>query len=387
MYNLLTDKLIQVVDVDGAQLQCTLPEVYTLAAADRIDAFMKLRQHQWQPWHCLLVQLGAMAILRSDAQKVPSDAEGWAQVLRALTPEFPDDEPWQLVVDDWQSPAFLQMPSPETVIKDYKSGVASSDLLDMLVTSRNHDLKMGAAQNPEVEDWLFALVSLQTTEGFLGAGNYGISRMNGGFSSRCFVGLSPLGGVGAHITRDIEALLVKRKDICKTYKVLYPRPDNGIPLVYLLPWDGLSSLPITELDPYYVEVCRRVRFVSDADTQRIAVKVANSKKARIDASMLNGNTGDPWAPVVKGDDGKALTLDARGFSYKRVCDLLFSSNWVKPALAKPTDQERGTDMQFVLSAFVRGQGKTEGWQQRTIPAGEAIVSLFSSGGELIGELG
>jgi CRISPR system Cascade subunit CasA len=41
------------------------------------------------------------------------------------------------------------------------------------------------------EHWFYALLTLQTMQGFLGAGNYGISRMNGGFASRPSVGLAP----------------------------------------------------------------------------------------------------------------------------------------------------------------------------------------------------
>ena len=35
--------------------------------------------------------------------------------------------------------------------------------------------------------------------------------------------------------------------------------DNGLALVWLSPWDGATSLRPEELDPYYVEICRRVR--------------------------------------------------------------------------------------------------------------------------------
>ena len=61
----------------------------------------------------------------------------------------------------------------------------------MLITSRNHDLKQNVARQAEPEDWVFALVSLQTSEGYGGSGNQGIARMNGGSSSRPMLGLAP----------------------------------------------------------------------------------------------------------------------------------------------------------------------------------------------------
>ena len=55
--------------------------------------------------------------------------------------------------------------------KDYKNPVLTPDQLDMLVTSKNHDLKSTVAGQTNFNDWIFALVTLQTMEGFAGAGN------------------------------------------------------------------------------------------------------------------------------------------------------------------------------------------------------------------------
>ena len=69
--------------------------------------------------------------------------------------------------------------------------VETPDALDLLITSRNHDLKQAVARRADPEEWIFALVSLQTGEGFGGAANYGIARMNGGSSSRAMMALAP----------------------------------------------------------------------------------------------------------------------------------------------------------------------------------------------------
>ena len=391
MYNMLTDRVVSV-RVSSASggfeiTSSTLPEIYDFAQRDCIQGFNSLRPHQWQAWHCLLAQLAALALVKKGTSELPQTAEQWTELLRHMTVHWPDDEPWQLIVDDWQKPAFLQMPTPAGSEQEYKQTVTASDQLDMLVTSKNHDLKTAAAQQAQAEDWLFSLVTLQTTEGFLGAGNYGISRMNGGFSSRCFIGLAPAGGIGSHLIRDIEALLEKRTDIQDNYRHLYPEGANGDGLTWLQEWDGKTSRAMSGLDPYYIDVCRRVRLKASAgESGTLVAKVANSKKARLDAAAMNGNTGDPWAPVLIGDDAKALTLDARGFHYKRIVELLLSNTWLLPPMSQPRMNERGEEMEFIFCAFVRGQGKTEGLHQRRIPTGEAVKRLFGKNIEPLGAL-
>jgi hypothetical protein len=59
-----------------------------------MDRTGALRPHQRHPWHALLCQLGALACLRTGLAAPPPDAEGWRTALRALTPDFPDDDPW-----------------------------------------------------------------------------------------------------------------------------------------------------------------------------------------------------------------------------------------------------------------------------------------------------
>ena len=60
--------------------------------------------------------------------------------------------------------------SSEDKWKDYKNRVETPDELDMLVTGKNHDLKVNVAVNPDLDDWLLALLTLQTMEGVYGRG-------------------------------------------------------------------------------------------------------------------------------------------------------------------------------------------------------------------------
>lgn len=344
----------------------SLPDLFAALMADSVVAFPALRPHQRHAWHAFLVQLGATAMHRSGASSPPSEGAEWAALIRSLTPDFEADEPWCLVVDDITCPALLQPPAPAAEsIEDYKHALETPDQLDMLVTSKNHDLKAAVAQGSYPDDWLFALVTLQTMAGFDGSKNYGISRMNGGLGNRPAFSLAPSGGPGAHVRRDIVALLDHRTDLLTDFEL----NDSGESLLWMLPWCGTSSesLPLNSLAPFYIEVCRRVRLVSTPD-KGLHGRKATSQAPRLAASVLKGRTGDPWTPInVK--EGKSLTLAAGGFTYRRMTDYLTSPDWQRPALLRPTRDEQGSgrQMNLVARAMVRGQGKTEGFHERSVP--------------------
>ena len=191
MFNIVTERLIRITTSDGTR-STSLSEGFAALMTDEVETFPALRPHQRHAWHAFLVQLGAMAMHRAGLTRPPEDAAEWLHIIRALSSDYPDDEPWQLVVDDITKPAFMQPPASFTEReKDYKRVVATPDELDMLVTSKNHDLKPTVATQAAPDEWLFALITLQTMEGFSGSGNYGISRMNGGLGSRTAFTLTP----------------------------------------------------------------------------------------------------------------------------------------------------------------------------------------------------
>ena len=202
------------------------------------------------------------------------------------------------------------------------------------MTSKNHDLKSAVGRNGHADDWMFALITLQTMEGFLGAGNYGISRMNGGLGSRPAVSLAPMGGLGAHVRRDMNILAENRSAMLSEF----PLSDTGQMLLWAVPWNGTKgeALMFDQLDPFYIEVCRRVRL--RRDTGRISAIRATSKGTRIAAKDLKGRTGDPWTPIQA---DKSLTLGPGGFTYKRVREYLASPKWKRPILLTPTGGREG----------------------------------------------
>lgn len=373
LFNLLVDPVIRAVLKSGEETSLALPELYAALFVDSVESFSALRPHQRHAWHALLCQLGALACIRSGRAEPPADAPAWRDALRKLTPDFPDDEPWRLV-SNLDKPAFLQ---PVVGPLEGFKRLATPDELDILVTAKNHDVKGARLADARPDDWLFALVSLQTMEGFLGAGNYGVSRMNGGFSNRPGFSIAPPGGVGAHVRRDVERLIGLREKMLNDHDVF---DENGLALVWLEPWDGATSLKPKRLDPYYIEICRRVRLV--AEDGRIHALAAGSKAARIAfGKEAKGLTGDPWTPIETSEgDAKALTIDARGFSYRRMSEILFGEGFAPAPLQQifPQDDASGALM-LVARALARGQGKTEGLHERHILASRRIVRLLADG--------
>ena len=131
----------------------------------------------------------------------------WREGIRALTEAegCADDGAWTLVVEDWSRPAFMQSPAPDA--RAYSPKALTPDVLDLLPTAKNHDLKSSRLAAFEPEDWVFALISLQTMSGVFGSGNYGVARMNGGYGSRAVAGLTTALGPGGRFLEDVRRLL------------------------------------------------------------------------------------------------------------------------------------------------------------------------------------
>lgn len=337
----------------------TLPGLFAAMARGEVQSFAALRPHQRPAWHMFLVQLAALGLWRADLADPPPDEGAWRTLMLTLTSG--EETAWALVGPE-DRPAFLQ----PAVVPDLKwSRVETPDALDMLITSRNHDLKQQVAHAAEPQDWVYALVSLQTGEGYGGAGNQGILRMNGGSSSRPMLGFAPAfpngGGPdpSAWWRRDVHRLLALRQ----AGRGLDYGTGDGPALLWTLPWPEGRQLALAELDPWFIEVCRRIRLTRESD--RLVALRTTSARARINADGVNGVTGDAWAPVTMDKSPRSLTLSGGSFDYERICELLFSANWQRPALAEPAEREG--DLLLVAEAFSRGNSKTEGFKSRIVP--------------------
>ena len=387
MYNLLTEPLIRYDCADGSRVPASLPEVFTALMADTVEAFPALRPHQRHAWHAFLVQLGAMAMHRAGLEVPPQSVDEWARIIRGLTPEWPDDEPWHLVVEDIIKPAFMQAPSSSKErIADYKRKSLTPDQLDPLDMANNHDLKRFVVPAAEKDSWIFALITEQTTDAHM-ANNPAISRISGKGSRLAFsLAPSPV-RVGTHVRRDIIGLLSQWESIAEGY----PTNINGHQLLWTLAWDGLERMTLAELHPLYIEICRRRRLHAHPDGSLYARRARGTSTRIVGASTadgkaaLKGRTGDPWIPVNIQRE-KALTLSSGiGYTYRCIVDCLNlagrnAGNWALPLLCKTTESERDGHQPMTLvcrgTAPGKNQRKTGGYYERVIPLRSKTAQVF-----------
>ena len=346
----------------------SLPGLLAAMARDEIRNFPALRPHQRPAWHMFLVQLGALAIWTDGREDLPETEIEWRALLLALT--ACDTGPWSLTGTD-HKPAFMQPPAP--IGLNWKP-VETPDALDLLITSRNHDLKQQIARVAAAEDWVFALVSLQTSEGYGGAGNNGIARMNGGSSSRAMLTLAPAShdravpDPSSWWRRDVLTLIALRRNGDE----MAPGAPGGPALLWAMEWVEGHQLDLTRLDPWFIEVCRRVRLEQTHDG--FVARRSTSSAARTDAKAFKGVLGDPWAPVSAEDPPKSLTLGEGDFTYRRLSDLMFSSDWHLPPLANLRKDDG--DCLLVAEALSRGNSKTDGFKSRIVPVPGAARRFF-----------
>ena len=126
MFSLLKDGLFRVRLKDSSASELSLPQVYEAMSRDEVSAFVALRPHQRHSWHAFLAQLGAMACHQAGIAKPPTAAAEWHKLFQSLTPDFPDDEPWCLLVDDLSKPAFMQSPLAGE-LAEYKNTARAPD--------------------------------------------------------------------------------------------------------------------------------------------------------------------------------------------------------------------------------------------------------------------
>lgn len=386
MHDFLTDPLIGVRTPQRHQ-RLNLPELLAALSAGRVEGYTGLRAHQADPWHVFLVQLAASIQARRPTDALPTDPQYWRDGLLDLAEGM--ETAWHLVVEDVTQPAFLQHPwksrnaeaadfgikiSRGKVLFDVKA--ANPDELDVLVTSKNHDVKMARVDAQAAESWLYALLLLQTTSGFLGQGNYGILRMNGGFASRSIVSWTRSLNPSERFRDETAEIQRLRAEVLRQFDYV----SRGVVLTWLRRWDrSTHQFHMKELEPWFVEAARPVRLIKD-DSGEIFALGATSKVRQIGPkSVDNGDVGDPWTPLNVQDKKKgrsALTLSAEGFTPQRLTDLLFEQGIELTLLQVPKPgSEPGW---FVASCLVRGQGTTEGFHRLELPIPpKARLALFN----------
>jgi len=395
--NLLDERLLNYRQANtGERVAATLPEVLVAMARNQVRDFPALRPHQRHPWHAFLVQLATVALHRSERTEPFATVDEWRAALLALTPDAPDGAAWSLV-SPINRPAFLQSPVLPRVELDKKGKekiveydqwdkLIAADLIDVLKASRNHDLKMQRVTRASFDDWIFSLVSLQA-QSSSDSGSYKQSaRVAGGYGRRASVGISTNNGCGDRWRRDLNLSLEKRVSVAHDFVL----DECGISLVWLLPWDGSkkSALTSSQLAPFFLENCRRIRFELEAD--KLIARIDKTPNTRIQTSG-DGKTGDIWAPikiVQKTTDKDAqerekqeqvFTLkDPLGFNYVTAVNILFSQNGFKSSLAMRFQKNDSFEGATVLMQSIArdADNNNMGYHERHIPISRTVVKAF-----------
>ena len=383
-WNLLTEPILRVVTDQGTR-HMNLPELMSLLGRDEIHHYEGIQRHQEDAFHVFLSYLAGAILARQNLADPVQSEEFWRQGMRDLTQGIGDDA-WSLIVNDFTRPAFMQPqipPEDHARLKPLGNDnvfAQASDAMDLLVTSKNHDVKRATAIRSTPDNWFYTLVSVQTMSGYYGSGKHGISRMNSGYGNRPIVELIRSPRPGIRWQDAVVRLLAHRQNVLAETYGFDPR---GLVLVWLEIWDGNTSLSLSRLDPLYIEICRRIRLRKEEAC--IYAFEVRSECMRIAAKELNGVVGDAWMPIdldtgkSKSKDTQALTFSEQGLTPEKLRRIVFEDKLRLTALQKPLPTWQGRMLWMTVSVLVRGQGKTEGFheQQVAIPPEKQPV-LFGS---------
>jgi len=395
-YDFLTERLLSVRGAGGVVGKLSLPEVLRRLATGQIEAFTALRRHQRQAWYCFLAQLGAMVLHREGigAADLPATTEeDWLTWLRNRTD---GDAPWCLVVDDLSQAAIFQPPVPDPGFvragKEDKEKawdvVGTPNELDVLDTARNHDVKMSLLAEAEPEHWLFALCTLQTTVGNLSGFYKSVARLGSTDGDRPMAGFVPGRGWGQRWQRDVAVALERREQLVKETQTA-----GRIELLWTEPWGRTlavknakkgaelcdDQVSWTALDPYCIEVARRVRMAAVNETLVCRKTSMNEPRVAEPARIAGVGLRDIWLPLERVErrlpkkgapievSHRAWVVGTSGLGYRRVVDLLFPrADGSGPQRCLPVDGDTGLHVSVHARAH-DDKGKSAGLHERWVP--------------------
>jgi len=363
MHDLLEDPLISIRTAAGERQVC-LPELLAQLTTGEVDGYTAVRAHQADPWHVFLVQIAASVLARRPAESLPADPRYWRDGLLELAAGKACA--WHLVVEDLAQPAFLQHPlsGQAEFDRDFRPKAVAPDELDVLVTAKDHDVKLARAARESLQAWLYALLTYQTISGYLGAGNFGTLRMNGGFASRPVVTLVGDPHPSRRFAEEVQRLGVIRPEVVAKCGYRF----QGVVLTWLEPWNRSDhQFGVAELEPWFVEAVRPVRLVQ-AGEGNVAYGAVSKARQIGPKSLDGGDVGDPWIPVNVDDKKKgrsAVTVAGGGWTPKLLTKLLFQQGFELTPLLTPRPG-KGV-LWFMGSVIVRGQGTTEGFHRFAVP--------------------
>jgi len=372
--NLLDERLLHYRRTGtGERVATTLPELFVAMAQDQVRDFPALRPHQRHPWHAFLVQLAAIALHRAGHTEPFATVDEWRAGLLALTPNDPDGAAWCLV-SPVERPAFMQAPVLAGLNSKWETKIAA-DEIDVIKASKNHDLKSQRMTRTTSADWIFALISLQTQSPGDSGSYKESSRMDGGWGRRPGIGIVPPGGYGCRWLRDQKILLSERSNISEKFGL----DQKGVALTWLLPWDGSAhgSLTVSALDPFYIEVSRRIRIICESGA--VKAKTATTPSPRI-KPIEGGLTGDIWSPIDSDKDGrKVLTVRPAGFNYKTAVNLLVPGRFELAPAMKIQRSDPPVGLTLHMQSIAWGPKNTNaGYHEREVRIGKKLAVMLSA---------
>lgn len=356
--NLLTSPLIPLTgpQADLGARMASLPELFSAWSMGADVSLTNMRAHQQPAVEILLAQLAAHALEAAGLPLQPLDAGRWHQLLHDLSVGQGAVGFWDVSSEDFSHAAFMQ-PALANVSLAKKRVERAADL-DVLVTSKNHDVKQDDMAQPHVWHWLCALITTQTTTGYTGATLYGVMRMNSGSGTRTFAAGYNHDTFQGRWAQDVSRLLRYWDRVHRDNHLGYRR--DGIRLLAALPWDGQTAATLDQLHAGVVEVCRPLRLV--AQDAELSALVGGTASPRISAKLLRGAVADPFTTHAMDKDGlKALSPGDTGLTWSQFMKLIFSEDWsLLSEFARDVDTSREVTQR--LRAVSRSGTETNGFQ-------------------------
>jgi CRISPR system Cascade subunit CasA len=206
--------------------------------------------------------------------------------------------------------------------------------------------------------------------------------MNKGSSSRVCFSLTPLKtghasiSLGERFVWDVGRMVRNRERLECEWSGPEYAPAYGKALLWLFPWTSDEQLPIENFDPWFIEVCRRIRLTQVGDGL-VAMTRTNTVN-RTTGANLQGVTKDFWAPVNT-VEVKSLTLSQSDFSFRNLEEFLLSPDWQLPLSVdiEGKDELQAKNWLFLAEAFARGNDKTYGFRRRELIMPAVIIGMAS----------
>ena len=375
MLNVLTEPVFRTMN-HRTPGTASLADILAAHAAEETITFPALRSHQQHAWHTFLCHTAVLAMEAAGEDTMPTTPDRWVSIIQYMTPAEHWPHCWEMFVPDLTKPAFLQPPiGPLGKPTDYARKYNTPDSADIVPATANHELKIDIALANQLDDWIMALISLQTQAGYDARKTYGIARMNSGAGNRACVTLRPSGRPESCVARDVHAIVNAQHQEPRRWAAEHDK----IRLLWTIPWDGQENEYAEEADlhPLFIDAARRIRMRVD-DHGTVQAVQALSEKRHVRDTEQQGFMADPWCPMNL-KDKKSHTPALVGTTWRQVVEFVTNvEDWEPPILMCPTpnELEDQTPLQILTRNLTRGVGKTFGYHEQVHEVGPNTIRLL-----------